>query len=105
MLYCLILRFPGMSKCAALLTISHLLREDGTKIFDGKDNKQPSIEYRGIQIYIRYISLSDNAYVELFAIMVEDFPIASTKDFIHVFSILVASHYLFKLLYTLYSSM
>ena len=38
-LYCLILRFPGMSKCAALLTITHLLREDGTKIFDGKDNK------------------------------------------------------------------
>ena len=104
LLYCLILHFPGMSKCVALLTIPHLLREDATKIFDGIDNKQPSIEYWGIQVYISYINLSGNASVELFAIKVEDFTIASTKDFIHTFSILITSRYLFNLLYTLYSS-
>ena len=57
-----------------------------------------------MQVYISYIILSENASVELFAIKVEDFTIASTKDFIHTFSILITSSYLFNLLYTLYSS-
>lgn len=57
-----------------------------------------------MQVYISYINLSENASVELFAIKVEDFTIASTKDFIHTFSILIASRYLFNLFYTLYSS-
>ena len=57
-----------------------------------------------MQVYISYIILTENASVELFAIKVEDFTIASTKDFIHTFSILITSPYLFNLLYTLYSS-
>ena len=43
LLYCLVFRFPGTLKFVALLIISHLLREDVMKLFDGKDNKYPSI--------------------------------------------------------------
>ena len=38
LLYCLIFRFPGTLKFAALLIISHLLG-DVMKLFDGKDEK------------------------------------------------------------------
>ena len=39
LVYCLIFRIPGTSKFTALLTISHQLREDEMKLFDGKYNR------------------------------------------------------------------
>ena len=44
-------------------------------------------------------SILENTNVEIFAINVKDFATASNKSFIHVFSILFASHYVFNLLY------
>ena len=47
----------------------------------------------------QYLKNPGFGYPEILAISVEDFATSSNKTFIHVFSILFASHYVFHLLY------
>ena len=46
---------------------------------------------------MKHVSLVENAHSESFTFIVEDFIITSNKDFIQVFSILIALHHEFIL--------
>lgn len=82
--------FSSCMECVVLLVMLHQSRQDG---------KQQSFECWGIQTDIKHVSLVENAHSESFTFIVEDFIITSNKDFIQVFSILIALHHEFILLY------
>ena len=46
-----------MIKCSALLAVPYLLREDVAKLFDQRNNKQPTILCRGAEIKLDDINL------------------------------------------------
>ena len=43
--------------CSLLLAVPYLLREDVAKLFDQRNNKQPTILYRGAEIQLDDINL------------------------------------------------
>ena len=80
-----------MIKCSALLAVPYLLREDVAKLFDQRNNKQPTILCRGAEIKLD-INLLKVVKGDSFAVVVEDCHIAFTRDFIHAFGIMIALH-------------
>ena len=61
-----------MIKCSALLAVPYLLREDVAKLFDQRNNKQPTILCRGVEIKLDDINLLEVLNGDSFAVMVED---------------------------------
>ena len=56
-----------------------------------------------VHVFINYIRILENTNVEIFPIKVEDFTTASNKKkIIHVFYILIVSHFIFNLLYAIH---
>ena len=53
-----------------------------------------------VHVFINCVSILENTNAEIFVIKVEDFTTASNKNFFHAFSLLIALHYVFNLLYT-----
>ena len=88
-----------MIKCSALLAVPYLLREDVAKLFDQRNNKQPTILCRGVEIKLDDINLLEVLNGDSFAVMVEDCHITCTPDLIHAFGLMIALHYVFNLSY------
>ena len=88
-----------MIKRSAFLAVLYLLIEDFPKIFDQRNNKQPTILCRGAEIKFDDINLLEVLTGDSFAIMVEDCHIAFTPDLIHAFGIIIELRYVFNLTY------
>ena len=64
--------------------------------------KRWQVAINWVHVFINYISILENTKAEVFAIKAEDFTTASNRKFIHAFYMLIASNYIFNLLYAIH---
>ena len=77
--------FGDMINCSALLAVPYLLRRDTAKLFDQRNNKQPTILCREAEIKLDDVNLLDVLNGDALVAILKDCRIAFTPDFIQAF--------------------
>ena len=82
--------------CAAICSISYLLRENPKYFFDvGGDNQQPRLHIGDCDGNFEIGKIIDDATT----IEVESYTLSATKDFVHAMATMPAAHYVFNVAY------
>ena len=86
-----------LSHSTTLLALPYILREESLHYFDIATSNQPRFRYNTLISDISDIEFLTDA--SRFDVLIERFQIASSKDFIRAFAILMASFYAFNVEY------